>query len=180
MSETEFSIVDDPAQSRFELQEGGKVIGFAAYVQHDGRRIFHHTVVDGAGEDVLKAERGRRGRGRCSNRTVDQSRGHVVDLDLDRAEVLGVEPVGGDQFDARLGGGVGVATGRESLLVHLHQAPAIPQVMGVQVPGTSGGEAEMAPGVVQGLAPTAQVRPGGLGRPDAARLSAVARFRGGS
>ncbi|RII42303.1 N-acetyltransferase [Galactobacter valiniphilus] len=48
MSETEFSIVDDPAQSRFELQEGGKVIGFAAYVQHDGRRIFHHTVVDEA------------------------------------------------------------------------------------------------------------------------------------
>jgi predicted GNAT family acetyltransferase len=48
MSETEFSIVDHPAQSRFEVQEGGKVIGFAAYVQHDGRRIFHHTVVEEA------------------------------------------------------------------------------------------------------------------------------------
>lgn len=48
MSETTFSIVDDPAGKRFALLDGESVIGFAAYLEHDGRRVFYHTVVDEA------------------------------------------------------------------------------------------------------------------------------------
>lgn len=38
-------IVHVPDAARFEIVVNGEKAGFAAYVDDDGRRIFHHTVV---------------------------------------------------------------------------------------------------------------------------------------
>ena len=44
------SVVDNPAESRFELRLDGKLAGFAAYRRQPGRVVFLHTQVDDAYE----------------------------------------------------------------------------------------------------------------------------------
>ena len=44
----EITVVQQPEQARYALLDGGERIGLAAYVEHDGRRVFYHTVVDEA------------------------------------------------------------------------------------------------------------------------------------
>ncbi|WP_299573323.1 GNAT family N-acetyltransferase [uncultured Williamsia sp.] len=44
----EVVVADAPERQRFEISVDGTVVGSAHYRDHDGRRIFFHTEVDGA------------------------------------------------------------------------------------------------------------------------------------
>ena len=43
-------VVDNPAQGRYELHLGDRLVGFSAYVARPARIVFTHTEVDGAYE----------------------------------------------------------------------------------------------------------------------------------
>ncbi|ORI24021.1 GNAT family N-acetyltransferase [Rhodococcus sp. 1168] len=40
------TVVDAPDHNRYEIHVDGQRAGFAAYIDADNQRIFHHTVVD--------------------------------------------------------------------------------------------------------------------------------------
>ncbi|HEY3629365.1 MAG TPA: GNAT family N-acetyltransferase [Jatrophihabitantaceae bacterium] len=46
MADSEISVRDDPAQSRYEIYVDGDRAGFSVYRDEPGRRVFTHTVVD--------------------------------------------------------------------------------------------------------------------------------------
>jgi uncharacterized protein len=46
MSDSEISIRDNTAESRYEIYVDGDRAGFAAYRDEPGRRVFTHTVVE--------------------------------------------------------------------------------------------------------------------------------------
>ncbi len=48
--ESEPTVADNPAASRFEISVDGKVAGFAEYQRSDGEIEFTHTVIDDAYE----------------------------------------------------------------------------------------------------------------------------------
>ena len=42
----DLTVRKDEARSRYELLDGGAVVGFADYRVQDGAVVFHHTVID--------------------------------------------------------------------------------------------------------------------------------------
>jgi predicted GNAT family acetyltransferase len=50
----EFTVEDNPAESRYEIRDGDRVLGFAAYERRGDTVVFTHTEVDpDAGQDGL-------------------------------------------------------------------------------------------------------------------------------
>jgi uncharacterized protein len=39
------AVVDNPARSRYELRDHGRVVGFTQYHERDGAYVFPHTVI---------------------------------------------------------------------------------------------------------------------------------------
>lgn len=68
MSENDFSIENNPAESRFEIHVDGVRAGIADYEDADGVRTFPHTVVE-------KEFGGRGLAGHLVRRALDETRG---------------------------------------------------------------------------------------------------------
>jgi hypothetical protein len=55
------TVRDDPEANRYEIREGGRLLGFAAYERHGSTLVFTHTEVDqdsgrsGLGSTLVRA-----------------------------------------------------------------------------------------------------------------------------